>query len=236
MSVLLELEHVSKRFRCGARQVEVLRDVSLQVHEEELVAIWGPRRSGRSTLLRLAGGIEAPDSGLVRFRGRVLAPGGSAISGGIAFCQATFRGLEGQVVLDELIAAQLALGVRPSGARARAGDVLERVGAPQCEAQRPCELDHGEAVRVSIARALLQEPSLVLIDEPTTSVEPLERDRVLELLRSLSRERIAVLMSVDKGTSLFVADRALSLADGVLRGHAAPELARVVPLPLRVTG
>jgi ABC-type multidrug transport system ATPase subunit len=91
-------------------------------------------------------------------------------------------------------------------------------------------------VRVSLARALLQEPALVVIDEPTTKVEPLERDRVLELLRSLSDDGIAVLMAVDRGASLFAADRALSLADGVLRGHVAPELAPVVELPLRVSG
>ncbi|MCL2770121.1 MAG: ATP-binding cassette domain-containing protein [Solirubrobacterales bacterium] len=233
---LLQLDHVGKRYRYGARELEVLRAVSLEIDERELIAIWGPRDSGRSTLLRIAGGIEAPDTGQVWFRGRAMRVGGTEMPGGIAYCQSTFRSLEGQRVLEELIAAQLALGIRASGARARASETLERVGARTCEARRPCELDRSEAVRVSLARALLQEPALLVVDEPTTRVEPLERDRVLELLRSLSDDGIAVLMAVDRGASLFAADRALSLADGMLRGHVAPELAPIVELPLRLSG
>jgi ABC-type lipoprotein export system ATPase subunit len=233
---LLELRHVHKRFRRGVLNVEVLRDVSLEVHEREVIAVWGPGRSGRSTLLRIAGGIEAPDGGFVRFRERELALGGGALAGGIAYCQPTLRSREGQVVLDELIAAQLALGVRPTTARARAWQALERVGAPHCDGRRPFELDRAEEVRVAIARALLQEPSLLLIDEPTKGVVPLERERILELVRSLTRDNIAVLMTLDRGVGLFGADRPLSLAEGKLRGHVVPELAPVVELPLRVTG
>jgi ABC-type multidrug transport system ATPase subunit len=91
-------------------------------------------------------------------------------------------------------------------------------------------------VRVAIARALLQEPSLLVIDEPIKGVDALERDNVLELLRSLTEDGIAVLMSLDKGVGLFVAHRALSLGEGQLRGHLTPELAPVVELPLRANG
>lgn len=233
---LLELQHVTKRFRHGARQIDVLVDVSLELHERELLAVWGPRGSGRSTLLRIAAGIEAPDAGAVCFQGRDLTGGGGVVAGGIAFCQTTMRSIEGQLVLDEMIAAQLALGIRASGARRRASEALERVGAEHCEGRRPCELDRAEAVRVGIARALLQEPTLLLVDEPTTSVAPLERDRILELLHSLTQDGISTLMTLDSGVGLFAADRALSLADGVLRGHHRPELAPVVRLPLRVSG
>lgn len=231
---LLELERVSKNYRHGARHLQVLREVSLEVHEHEVVSIWGTRNSGRSTLLRVAAGIEAPDHGRVRFKERDLAVGGGAIAGGIAYCQPTIRSVEGQVVLEEMIAAQLALGVRPAGARRRASEALERTGAEHCQARRPFELDRAEAVRVGIARALLQEPALLIVDEPTTGVEPRERDRLLQLLRSFAREDIAILMSLDKGPGLYAADRALSLSDGELRGHLTPELAPVVELPLRM--
>jgi ABC-type lipoprotein export system ATPase subunit len=233
---LLELEHITKRYRHGARQIDVLLDVSLELHERELLAVWGPRGSGRSTLLRIAAGIEAPDRGEVRFHGRHLLAGATVIGSGVAYCQPTLRSPEAQVVIEEMVASQLALGVRPAGARARAWAALERVGAGRCGERRPTELDRAETVRVGIARGLLQEPSLLLIDEPTTSVAPLERDSVLELLHSLSREGVAVLMTLDSGVGLFAADRALSLADGILRGHAAPELAPVVELPLRLSG
>lgn len=231
---MLELECVGKSYRHGAQHVEVLREVSLQVYEREVVAVWGARRSGRSTLLRLAAGVEAPDSGSVRFRSRELRLGGGAIARGIAYCQPTFRSPGAQLVMEELVAAQLALGIGRSGARARSWEALERAGAAHCEGRRPCELNRAEAVRVTVARALLQEPSLLIIDEPTTGVEPVERDRILELLRSLTQEGVAILMSLDKGIGLFCADRALSLSEGRLRGHVAPEVAQV--LPLRVNG
>lgn len=230
---LLELNQVTKRFWHGARSVEVLSDISLEIHDREMIAVWGPARSGRSTLLRVAGGIEAPDSGTARFRGEQLSVGGGAIPRGIAYCQSSRRSLEGQIVMDELIAAQLALGIKPASAKTCAWEVLERVGARGCEAQRPCELDRAEEVRVGIARALLRDPSLILIDEPIKGVDPLERDKILDLLRSLSREDVSVLMTLDRGVGLFGADRALSLGEGRLRGPLAPELAPIVALPLR---
>jgi putative ABC transport system ATP-binding protein len=235
---VLELERISKRYRHGAQHEEVLSEVSMEVHEREVVAVWGPRNSGRSTLLRIAAAIEAPDSGVVRFRSRQLTPGSGAIAGGIAYCQPTLRSPEGRLVLEELIAAQLALGVRPSGARARASEALERTGSLGCQGRRPCELNRAEAVRAAIARGLLQEPSLLVVDEPTTGVEPLERDRILELLRSLTQEGVAILMSLDKGIGLFCADRALALSEGRLRGHLSPEVAEVLPLrvPARASG
>jgi ABC-type multidrug transport system ATPase subunit len=234
---VLELEHIRKRYRRGVRSIDVLRDVSLQVDEREVIAIWGPRNSGRSTLLRIAAGIEAPDSGAVRFRGRRLMVGGAAITGGIAYCQPTLRSIEAELVLEELIGAQLALGIRLSGARARALAALERVQASHCEERHHYELSRAEAVRVAIARALLQEPALMIIDEPTTGVEDLQRDPILDLLGSLADEDgTAILMSLDKGLGLFAADRALSLGEGRLRGHLSRELAPVVELPRRARG
>jgi ABC-type multidrug transport system ATPase subunit len=234
--ILLELEHVSKRFRHGARSIEVLHDVSLQIHEREVIAVWGPARSGRSTLLRVAGGIEAPDAGVARFAGEELSLGKGEIPHGVAYCQPTVRSLEGRLVLDELIGAQLALGTSVAGARIHAGEALERVGARHCEGRRPCELDRAEEVRVAIARALLQEPSLLLIDEPIKGVDPLERDKILDLLHALSRQDVSVLMTLDRGVGLFGADRALSLGEGRLRGPLVPELAEVVALRQRASG
>ena len=90
MGLLLELEEVSKRYGRGLGAI-VLRDVSLALEPGELVAIWGRRRSGRSTLLRIAAGIERPDAGVVRFQGSDLAgPRGDVLGGGIGYCQGSF--------------------------------------------------------------------------------------------------------------------------------------------------
>jgi ABC-type cobalamin/Fe3+-siderophores transport system ATPase subunit len=231
---LLEFEHVSKRYQHGSFQVQALRDVSLQLHECELVAIWGPRRSGRSTLLRLAAGIEAPDAGAVLFEGHDLyAEGNGSLASGIAYTRPTFRQSEGRVVLEQLTGAALALGGTASRARAHAWQTLDRVGAHDCAKLDTRELQGAEAVRVAIARALATAPSLLLIDEPTDGVDVLERDGILALLHSLAREGTAILTCVGESTTLFGADRALALSNGEIHGHVAPQLAPVVALPMR---
>ncbi len=226
---LLELEHVGRRRRHAGHERMVLRDISLTLDAGELMAVWGMRRSGRSTLLRLAAGIEPPDTGVVRFAGRDLA-GGDALGGGIGYCRRTPHDAEARDVLDELMVAQLARGVAAPSARARAFTALERAGAEHCSAHPLRELDGAETVRVMVARALVLGPSLLVLDEPTAGVELLERDRILALLRSLADEGIAVLMSTGEATCLSGADRALSLTSGELRGHFEPELAPVLPL------
>jgi predicted ABC-type transport system involved in lysophospholipase L1 biosynthesis ATPase subunit len=228
---LLELEHVGRRHGRGARELAVLRDVSLRLDAGELVAVWGLRRSGRSTLLRVAAGIEPADTGVVRFAGRELsAHGGDALGSGVGYCLRTLRGAEGRNVLDELMAGQLARGVQPRVARLRAWTALERTGVESCAAHGLPVLDGAEAVRIGLARALVLQPSLLMIDEPTAGVDLLERDGVLSLLRSLADEGIAILTSTGESTGLSGADRALSLSDGELHGSICPELAPVVPL------
>lgn len=228
---LLELERVSLRYKHGPHERVVLAGVSLQVERGELVAVWGMRRSGRSTLLRVAAGIEPPDAGVVRFAGRDLAKSaGDELGGGIGYCRLDERGSEASAVLDELTVGQLARGVPQATARTLAVAALERVGASECAARGLRELDGSEAVRVALARALALEPSLLVIDEPTKGVDLLERDSILGLLRSLADEDVAVLMSSGEATALAGADRALSLSAGKLRGSASPALAEVLPL------
>ncbi len=231
---LLELQHLSKRYHHGAHELNALRDVSLELDMGELVAVWGLRRSGRSTLLRLAAGIEAPDTGVVRFAGHDLATkAGAALTDGIAYCRPPLHFTDGPVVLDEIIAGSLARGETPFAARTLAQAALERTGVERCATLAPRELDSTETVRVAIAQGLAKAPSLLLIDEPTKGVDLLDRDGILALLRSLAREGIAVLTTVSESTGLFGADRALSLSDGEMHGHVTPELAPVVRLPQR---
>lgn len=229
---LLALKNVSRHMRHGAHERIVLRDVSFELHRGELVAVWGVRRSGRSTLLRIAAGIDPPDGGEVRFEGRLLRAGGAQVLGsGIGYCRRPSGRGEAREVLDELVFGQLARGVTRPAARRRAHAALTRTGVQHCGAHNIHELDGGEAVRVTIARTLVLSPSLLVIDEPVKGVDLLERDSILALLRSLADEEgIAVLMSAGEATALAGADRALSLAGGQLRGSVAPELAQVLPL------
>jgi len=226
---LLELERVSK---CYGRLNErvALRDVSLQIEAGEMVAVWGMRRSGRSTLLRIAAGVEAPDTGVVRFEGHDLSDRrGERLGDGIGYCRRTFRPSEGQLVRDHLIVGLLARGVPLPLAASRARAALERVEMGRCATLRPSELDCAEAVRVAIARALAFAPRLLLIDEPTIGVDLLARDGILLLLQSLAQEGMAILASTGESPGLSGA-RALTLSEGELHGRRARELATVVPL------
>jgi ABC-type lipoprotein export system ATPase subunit len=224
---LLELEHVAKRYGQGSRTVVVLRDVCLQLEASEIVAVWGPRRSGRSTLLRVATGIEEPDSGVVHFAGRELAGGGGELLGnGVGYCRKTLR-RDVDSVLDGVKAGLLGCEVRPSAARERARGALERAGATHCAALRPHELDGADAVRVGVARALALQPKLLVIDEPTLGMNAAAGDGVLLLLRSLADEGIAILMSTGETPALSGADRALTLEDGKLHGGSDPEPASI---------
>ncbi len=228
----LELERVGRRYGKGAGQRIVLREVTLSVHPGELVAIWGLRRSGRTTLMRVAAGVEPASSGVVRLHGHDLAnDGASALGSEIGYFQRLPRDLEAKrSALDGLIFTQLARGIQPRQARARALEALERAGASECAASWPGDLRSAEQTRVMLARALTSEPSLLVIDDPVRDVDLLERDTILALLRSIANEGIAVLMSAAIATGLQGADRALTLAEGELHGSIEPELAEVLPL------
>lgn len=226
---LLELERVGKRYRRGSRVV--LEDVSVEIHAGEMVVVWGERRSGRSTLLRIAAGIETPDTGTVRFHGTDLtARDRKKLGEGVGYCRREFPRQRGQTVLDQLIAGQLGRRVPRDAALARAWRALERVRAGSCAELAASILRADEAVRVAIARALTLDPRLLVIDEPTLGVEPLDRDGILRLLRSLADEGIAILSSTSEGTGLLGADRVLVLDKGRLEGNLTPDLAPVTDL------
>jgi ABC-type multidrug transport system ATPase subunit len=228
---LLELEHVSKRYGSGPRESVVLRDVSLELDAGEHVAVYGQRRSGRSTFLRVAAGVEPADKGVVRFDGHDLdAYRGKGLGRTIGYCRKAFRPAEGRTVLEELMVGLLGRGLALNVADAQARSALERTGAEQCAALKPNGLDSAEGVRVGIAEALSHKPNLLVIDDPTLGVDLLARDGILLLLRSLADEGIAVLTSTGDTAGLSAAHRALSLGEGKLNGSLSPHLASVHPL------
>jgi ABC-type multidrug transport system ATPase subunit len=227
---LLRIEGVTKWYKRGRLERVAVRNLSLAVDAGELVAVWGVRGSGRSTLLRLAAGIELPDEGRVSFDGRDLAKSRNRVLGkGIGYCRASMP-KDGGLALEHVAAGLLAQKVLPRQARHRAEDMLRRVGAEHCGQLECYELDGVECVRVAIAAALIVGPKLLVIDEPTNGVDLLERDPILALLRSIANEGVAVLISASDAQGLAGVDRALSIDSGELRGDIRPTDARVVPL------
>lgn len=226
---LLALSGVSVRYPSAT----ALADVSLEVLAGELVIVWGPARSGRTTLLEVAAGIRRPDLGSVTFCGR---PPGECLGRQRGFAWvANGRTLLGH---DDLVIDQVAYpAIRVMSrwrAQAAADCALRRCGAEELGQEPMRSLSHAERIRVLLARGLVREPKLVMLDEPTTGLSHTESERFLELLRSLVRDGTTVLMTDDAGGSALVPGaRVLTMQRGTLRG-ADPSLpADVIPMQHR---
>jgi predicted ABC-type transport system involved in lysophospholipase L1 biosynthesis ATPase subunit len=221
---LLSLSQVTRRYGDGRREVLVLDRVCMEVHAGDFVGVWGPRRSGKTTLLRVACGIESPGAGAVCFDGHVLtrmAAGERARllrTNGIAHVSGNWHPQLNQPAVDSV--AMSLLGDRASLREARplARRALARVGAGDCADVWTNRLSQGERLRVALARALVREPRLLLVDEPAVSPSPVECGELYALLRSLARDRqLAVLIASEELAALEGASRLMSLSDGVLR-------------------
>jgi predicted ABC-type transport system involved in lysophospholipase L1 biosynthesis ATPase subunit len=229
------------RYRSGRRETVVLDDVWLEIDAGQLVGLFGLRRSGKSTLLRVAAGIERPDAGLVRLEGRPLVYGAGArragLPPGIGFV-ATYPHPQGgsrlrhMTVLDRVAMPLVADGTDPDSALARAHEALERVGVADCAEAAPFELGPGEATRVAIGRALLTEPRVLIVDEPAVTPSPTERDEIHDLLRSLAAAGLGLLVASEDVAVLRGCDRALL----VRAGAVVSARGKVVPFPQRKAG
>ena len=197
---LLELRNVCKRRSRGGRNVMVLKDATLRIDAGELVGVWGLRGSGRSTLLRVAAGIEPPDAGSRAFRrarpGRPRRAGFSRA--GSATARSIFAAPEGQPACSTRCcsACSAMASARRRRLIARTLEALRRAGATSTSARYVCELDSEERVRVAIAPRTCPRPAAAGDRRARRRRRAgLERDGILSLLRSLADEGIAVLMS-----------------------------------------
>lgn len=204
MSSLIEAVEVRRSFAVGARTLDVLRGVSLGIAERESTAITGMSGAGKSTLLYILGGLDRPTSGKVLYRGRDLYAARererSAIRAQkIGFVFQAYHLLPELTVLENVLLPGLsATGafLRGGKLRARAAELLGRVGLAERALHRPNELSGGEQQRVALARALMNDPELLLADEPTGNLDSKTGDDVLRYLFELAAERSLTLVIV----------------------------------------
>jgi ABC-type lipoprotein export system ATPase subunit len=219
---LLALERVRKRYQRGVREVAALEDVSLELSEGDLFGVLGGARSGKTTLLRIAAGIETPDQGTVRFLGRELATMSARDRQRMLRCDlgCVWRTDSSQRRLPAVDHVALPLiGARWSRRRAlmRAHELLRRVDAADCAEGLLPELSTSELVRVSIAQALVRDPQVVLADEPTDTLNMIERDAVFAILRSAAAEGgVGILLTSGDVSGLIRTNRVAALEDGRL--------------------
>lgn len=209
---LLELKSVSRVFPHPSRlqDIQVLKDLSLEVSAGESVAVTGPSGSGKSTLLHIMGALDRPTSGEVLFAGRNLAAlDDQALSRirnrQIGFVFQLHYLLPHCTVLENVLVPTIPFSKGPDSrvAEERALRLLEKVGLSDHRDHFPAQLSGGELQRAAVARALINQPLLLLADEPTGSLDKDSSDRLAELLVRLNRE---------EGTTLILVTHALDLA------------------------
>ena len=217
----LEIAHVVKAFRDGNDVRRVLDDVSLAVERGQIVGLTGPSGSGKSTLLACAGALITPDSGSVTIDGLDLTEATQAQRAQIrreriGFVFQTDNLLPALTAVDQLLVSDRIRGIRPRRSRALA--LLDRVGLAGSAHLRPAQLSGGMRQRVNIARSLMAEPSVMLIDEPTAALDSVNSRAVMSLLTEIVRETgtAAMLVSHDDA-ALQRCDRSMVLLDGRIR-------------------
>jgi putative ABC transport system ATP-binding protein len=222
---VIRLESVTKSYQAGAPPA--LADVSMAVAAGEVVAVMGPSGSGKSTLLNLVAGLDRPTAGTVTVAGRRI---DSLGEGALARFRARHVGIIFQFfnLLDDLtvednvlLPAQLA-GASRRQARARAGELLERIGIGQHRDAYPARLSGGQRQRVAIARALVNSPELLLADEPTGALDTAAGQEIGQLLRELNfAGQTLVVVTHDPGLARRYAARTVRLVDGQVVAAAA---------------
>ncbi|HUF87958.1 MAG TPA: ABC transporter ATP-binding protein [Thermohalobaculum sp.] len=219
----LRLEGIVRTFQQGRKAVEVLRGAELAIAPGETVALVAPSGAGKSTLLHIAGLLDTPTAGAVSIEGNRL----SGLDEGAR--TAARRRLLGFVyqfhhLLPEFTAEEnvaipvMAAGRGAAAARARAAELLGRVGLDDRRRHRPAELSGGEQQRVAICRALANQPRVLLADEPTGNLDPETAGRVFDMLLEVVRETgLAALIATHNVQLAGRMDRVLRLEGGRIR-------------------
>ncbi len=231
---LVEAVHVSYRFD-DEHPLWAVEDVSFQVRERELLAIVGPSGGGKSTLLRLLAGLLIPTSGHILFDGKPLTRPRPDI--GLVFQKTNL--LPWRTVEENIRLPLEIFGVDEEAMRLRVQQMIDLVGLEGFEHAYPRQLSGGMQQRAALARALVQTPRLLLLDEPFAALDALTRERMnLELLRIWARHRqTAVMITHSIQEAVFVADRVLVITSrpGRLAGEVTISLPRPRTLDLMAT-
>jgi glutamate transport system ATP-binding protein len=220
---LIVLESVNKWFG----SLHVLKDVDLTVDKGEVVVVIGPSGSGKSTLCRAINRLEPINSGAIIFDGRVLPAEGKALArlrSEVGMVFQSFNLFAHKTVLDNVTLGPTKVRrEKASVARQRATALLERVGIADQAGKYPAQLSGGQQQRAAIARALAMQPKAMLFDEPTSALDPEMVGEVLDVMTSLAREGMTmIVVTHEMGFARHAANRVVFMADGQLVEGAPP--------------
>ena len=216
---VIEVSDVYRTFEQELAPVRALRGADLVLERGEFVAVMGPSGCGKSTLLNIIAGLDKPDEGEVKVAGLDLTgldENGLALMRrkhvGIVF--QFFNLLEGMTVLENVMMPALIVGKKRKVAEARAKDLLDLLGIGDKAKQAPNALSGGQRQRLAIARAIANEPTLILADEPTGALDSEGGDEILELFRRLHQQGQTILMVTHDQPVADAAQRIVRMRDG----------------------
>ncbi|MGM9553340.1 MAG: ATP-binding cassette domain-containing protein [Faecousia sp.] len=224
---MLQIKHICKAYKTGHLVQKALDDVSLNLRENEFVAILGPSGSGKTTLLNIIGGLDRYDSGdLVidgistkKYKDRDW---DSYRNHTIGFVFQSYNLIPHQSVLSNVELALTISGISKKERRKRAVRALEQVGLGDQLHKKPGQMSGGQMQRVAIARALVNDPKILLADEPTGALDSDTGVQVMELLKEVAKDRLVVMVTHNPELAEAYATRIVRLRDGKLRADSDP--------------
>ena len=241
---MLQLKHIKKEYRTGDLVQKALDDVSLNLRDNEFVAILGPSGSGKTTLLNIIGGLDRYDSGDLVINGVSTnkytdRDWDSYRNHTIGFVFQSYNLIPHQTVLSNVELALTISGISKAERRSRAAKALAEVGLGDQLHKHPSEMSGGQMQRVAIARALVNNPSILLADEPTGALDSETSIQVMELLKEVANDRLLVMVTHSPELAEQYATRIVRLKDGVILSDSdafAPDDSALAPPVYRNLG
>ena len=224
---MLQIRDISKQYKTGSLVQKALDHVSLNLRDNEFVAILGPSGSGKTTLLNIIGGLDRYDSGDLiingistkRYKDRDW---DSYRNHTIGFVFQSYNLIPHQTVLANVELALTISGISGRERRRRALEALEKVGLGEQAHKKPSQMSGGQMQRVAIARALVNDPDILLADEPTGALDSETSVQVMDLLKEVARDRLVVMVTHNPELAEQYATRIVNLKDGVIRSDTDP--------------
>ena len=218
---MIDIEGVTKLYRMGAETVHALRGVALQVHRNEYMAIMGPSGSGKSTLMNMLGCLDTPTAGHYQFNGKDVSSMtddelASIRNREIGFVFQTFNLLPRSSSLHNVELPLIYAGVPAAERRLRAQNAIVNVGLADRMMHKPNELSCGQRQLVAIARALVNNPSIILADEPTGNLDSKTGEEIMQLFDVLYEQGNTIIVVTHEEDIARHARRAIRLHDGLI--------------------